>query len=214
MSAKSNGGTESAKAAGLIYVSPERPGIQRIRAGTKGFRYTGPDGKSVTDKITLGRIKRLVIPPAWEEVWICTKENGHLQAIGKDARGRKQYRYHPHWRAVRDETKYNRLLDFAKVLPRVRAQIDRHLKLAGLPREKVLATVIKILETGLIRVGNDEYARLNRSFGLTTLQGRHASVRGTSIRWSAHRQRPHPDPGHHRLPRGRRSCDERSLTCR
>src|SRR5688572_22748415 len=109
--------TVSAKAAGLVYISPEHPGIRRIRSG-QGFRYTGPNGKSVSDKITLGRIKRLAIPPAWQDVWICANENGHLQALGKDARGRKQYRYHPRWREVRDETKYSRMLEFAKVLPR------------------------------------------------------------------------------------------------
>src|ERR1044071_5703937 len=149
-----NGAFESAKAAGLVYVCPDQPGIKRVRAG-QGFRYITSAGKDVRDKIILARIKRLAIPPAWQDVWICTKANGHLQALGKDIRGRKQYRYHPHWREVRDETKYNRLLDFAKALPGIRAQIERDLKRSGLPRKKVLATVIKILETGLIRVGND-----------------------------------------------------------
>src|SRR5262245_28762054 len=116
-----NGAPESAKAAGLVYVCPDDPGIKRVRTG-KGFRYVTPDGKTVTDKLTLGRIKHLAIPPAWRRVWICLKENGHLQALGKDARGRKQYRYHPRWREVRDETKYNRLIDFATVLPRIRAR--------------------------------------------------------------------------------------------
>lgn len=135
----------------------------------------------MTDKNTLARIKRLAIPPAWREVWICPKDNGHLQATGRDARGRKQYRYHAHWRHVRDETKYNRMLEFARALPKVRKRIERDLKKAGLPREKVLAAVIKILETGLIRVGNDEYARTNKSFGLTTMQDRHVDVNGSTI---------------------------------
>ncbi len=174
------GAPESAKAAGLIYVCADQPGIKRLRAG-QGFRYVTADGKTVTDKITLGRIKRLAIPPAWTDVWICSRDNGHLQALGRDARGRKQYRYHPHWREVRDENKYNRMLDFAKALPRIRSRIERDLKKPGLPREKVLATVIKILETGLIRVGNDEYARENKSYGLTTMQDRHAAVKGSTV---------------------------------
>jgi DNA topoisomerase I len=174
--------TKSAQAAGLIYVSPGQPGIRRVRSG-QGFRYVAPNGQTVSDKLTLGRIKRLAIPPAWREVWICLAENGHLQALGKDARGRKQYRYHPRWREVRDETKYNRMLDFAKALPAIRARIEQDLKLPGLPREKVLAAVVKILETGLIRVGNDEYARDNKSYGLTTMQDRHAAVRGSTIRF-------------------------------
>jgi len=174
--------TASAKAAGLVYVSSEEPGIRRARSG-KGFRYIDARGKTVADKITLGRIKRLAIPPAWQHVWICSRDNGHLQALGKDIRGRKQYRYHPRWREVRDETKYNRLLDFAKALPKIRARVEKDLSLTGLPRRKVLATVIKILETGMIRVGNDEYARDNKSYGLTTLQDRHVAVRGRTIRF-------------------------------
>lgn len=173
---------ESAKAAGLIYVSPEQPGIRRVKSG-QGFRYVTPDGRSVTDKVTLGRIKRLAIPPAWQDVWICAKENGHLQALGKDARGRKQYRYHPRWREVRDDSKYNHMIEFAKALPRIRARVQKDLKRSGLPREKVLATVIKILETGLVRVGNDEYARDNKSYGLTTMQDRHAAIDGSTIRF-------------------------------
>jgi DNA topoisomerase-1 len=137
----------------------------------------------VTDKNTLARIKRLAIPPAWTEVWICPKQNGHLQATGRDARSRKQYRYHPHWRQTRDETKYNRMLEFARALPKVRKRIEADLKKPGLPREKVLAAVLKILETGLIRVGNDEYARSNKSFGLTTMQDRHVDVNGATIRF-------------------------------
>jgi DNA topoisomerase-1 len=173
---------KSAKAAGLTYVSDEKPGIRRLKSG-KVFKYKDASGKSVTDKVTLGRIKRLAIPPAWTDVWICPVENGHLQATGKDDRGRKQYRYHPRWREVRDETKYNRMVDFARILPKVRAQVTRHLNLKGLPREKVLATVVKLLETGLIRVGNDEYARQNNSFGLTTLKDRHARINGSKVQF-------------------------------
>jgi DNA topoisomerase-1 len=172
----------AAKSAGLIYVSDDRPGIRRT-GSPKNPRYVGPDNRAVADKNVLGRIKRLAIPPAWTDVWICPKDNGHLQATGRDARGRKQYRYHTHWRQVRDENKYNRMLDFAKALPMIRERIEQDLKKPGLPREKVLATVIKILETGLIRVGNDEYARTNKSFGLTTMQDRHVDVNGATIRF-------------------------------
>lgn len=175
-------GIEAAKSAGLIYVCDDRPGIRRVGSAQR-FRYVGPDQRAISDDITLARIKRLAIPPAWTEVWICQKHNGHLQATGRDARGRKQYRYHPHWRQVRDESKYNRMVDFAKALPKLRACIETDLKKAGLPKEKVLATVIKILETGLIRVGNDEYARTNKSFGLTTMQDRHVDVKGATIRF-------------------------------
>jgi DNA topoisomerase-1 len=170
----------SAKAAGLIYVSDEKPGIRRIGSG-KSFRYVDPAGKVVRDPVILGRIKRLAIPPAWTEVWICPTERGHLQATGKDARGRKQYRYHPRWREVRDETKYNRMVEFGKALPRIRKRVEQHLRLKGLPREKVLGTVVKLLETGFIRVGNDEYVRQNHSYGLTTLQDRHARIKGATL---------------------------------
>jgi DNA topoisomerase I len=173
---------QSARSAGLVYVSPEEPGFRRVRSG-KGFRYVDARGRTVTDKVTLARIKRLAIPPAWREVWVCARDNGHLQALGKDVRGRKQYRYHPRWREVRDETKYNRMLEFARALPTIRARVERDLRRPGLPREKVLATVIKILETGMIRVGNDEYARDNKSYGLTTMQDRHVNVRGSTIRF-------------------------------
>src|SRR5688572_18775393 len=134
LAAESNGGADAAKSAGLIYVTDEQPGIRRLGA-PKRFRYVGPNNRPVSDEITLARIKRLAIPPAWTEVWICTKQNGHLQATGRDARGRKQYRYHPHWRQTRDETKYNRMIDFARLLPKVRQRIEKHLKLPGLPRE-------------------------------------------------------------------------------
>ena len=178
--AELNGGPDAAKSAGLVYITDEHPGIRRL-GPPKHPRYIGPDKRPLSDQVTLARMKRLAIPPAWTDVWICPKQNGHLQATGRDARGRKQYRYHAHWRQTRDETKYSRMIDFARILPKVRKRIARHLKLSGLPREKVLATVVKILETGLIRVGNDEYARTNKSFGLTTMQDRHVDVNGSTI---------------------------------
>jgi DNA topoisomerase-1 len=171
---------ESARAAHLRYVSDGSPGIRRVRAG-KGFRYVGPDGRPVRDEETLRRIRSLAIPPAWTEVWICPLPHGHLQATGRDARGRKQHRYHPRWREVRDETKYHRMVAFARALPRLRARTARHLALPGLPREKVLATVVRLLETTLIRVGNEEYARRNHHFGLTTLRDGHADVTGGKV---------------------------------
>ncbi len=173
---------ESAKAVGLRYVYDESPGIRRVRSG-KGFRYVGPDGKAIRDPEVLRRIRSLVIPPAWTDVWICPSANGHLQATGRDARGRKQYRYHPRWREVRDETKYDKVIAFAEALPRIRARTERDLALPGLPREKVLATVVRLLEATLIRVGNDEYARQNHSFGLTTMQDRHVTINGAAVRF-------------------------------
>ena len=174
--------SSAAQSAGLIYITDTSPGIRRA-GSLKKARYVEAGNRPITDKLTLARIKRLAIPPAWTDVWICPRDNGHLQATGRDARGRKQYRYHAHWRQTRDETKYSRMLDFAQVLPKIRRRIVRDLKRPGLPREKVLATVIKILETGLIRVGNDEYARTNKSFGLTTMQDRHAEISGGTIRF-------------------------------
>jgi len=173
---------ESAREAGLRYVSDEKPGIRRRRSGS-GFRYVRPDGSAVEDEPTLGRIKSLVIPPAWTDVWITTDPRGHIQATGRDAKGRKQYRYHPRWRAVRDETKYGRMLAFGAALPTIRARVDADLRRQGLPREKVLATVVRLLEATLIRVGNEEYARENRSYGLTTLRNRHVDVHGTELRF-------------------------------
>ena len=159
-----------------------RPGITRRRTG-RGFSYRTADGATIRDRAVLRRIKALAVPPAWTDVWICPDPAGHLQATGRDARGRKQYRYHARWRARRDDAKFERLIDFAKVLPRIRARCDADLGRPGLAREKVLAAVVRLLELTLIRVGNDEYARLNRSFGLTTLENRHATVEGTAIRF-------------------------------
>jgi DNA topoisomerase I len=170
----------AARSAGLRWVSDDGPGIRRVRAG-RGFRYIGPSGLPVSDAATLGRIRSLAVPPAWRDVWICPDGHGHIQATGRDAKGRKQYRYHARWRAVRDETKYDRLLEFGRALPGIRSRVQRDLERRGLPREKVLATVLRLLEKTLIRVGNEEYARANRSFGLTTLDNRHVRVRGPRI---------------------------------
>ncbi len=173
---------QSAAAAGLRYVSDMMPGVRRKRAG-KGFAYVDTDGRLIRDKGELARIRSLAIPPAYTDVWICPRPNGHIQATGRDARGRKQYRYHPRWREVRDETKFGRMLAFSAVLPSIRKRIARDLALDGLPREKVLATVVQLLECTGIRVGNDEYARANRSFGLTTLRSRHVEVSGSTLRF-------------------------------
>jgi DNA topoisomerase I len=169
----------SAKAAGLRYVIDSAPGIARHRVGN-GFRYA-IEGKVIRDPTVLARIRSLAIPPAWREVWICPHDNGHLQATGRDARGRKQYRYHARWREVRDETKYGRMAAFAKALPRIRRRVRSDLALPGLPRDKVLATVVRLLETTRMRVGNEEYARANDSFGLTTLRTRQVRVRGSTM---------------------------------
>ena len=173
---------ESAEEAGLRYASDEKPGIRRRRAG-KGIRYLRPDGSTVRDEPTLRRIASMVIPPAWTDVWISSDPRGHIQATGRDAKGRKQYRYHPRWRSVRDETKYERMLEFGAALPTIRARVDDDLGRPGLSREKVLATVVSLLEATLIRVGNEEYARENRSFGLTTLRNRHVDVNGSELRF-------------------------------
>jgi DNA topoisomerase-1 len=170
----------AARQAGLRHVSDDRPGIRRLRQG-EGFVYVGPDGAPVADERALARIKALVIPPAWEEVWISPDARGHLQATGRDARGRKQYRYHPRWRELRDETKYHRMIAFGHALPKIRARVQSDMAKRGLPREKVLAAVVRLLETTLIRVGNEEYARVNKSFGLTTLRDRHAAFEGTTL---------------------------------
>ena len=164
---------------GLRYVTDRRPGIRRRRAG-RGFRYLTARGRTV-DRATRRRIESLAIPPAWERVWICADRRGHLQATGYDARGRKQYRYHPDWRADRDRAKFATLADFGRVLPTIRRTVARHLALAGMPREKVVACVVHLLDTALIRIGNDEYARENESYGLTTIRNRHARVRSGAI---------------------------------
>jgi DNA topoisomerase-1 len=153
-----------------------------VRKGVgKGFAYVGPDGRPMRDAARLKQIRALAIPPAWEHVWISPLPNGHIQATGRDARGRKQYRYHPRWRETRDETKYHRMLAFAEALPRIRTRVSADLGRPGLPREKVIATIVRLLETTLIRVGNEEYARTNHSFGLTTLRDRHVRITGTTI---------------------------------
>lgn len=172
----------SAKTAGLRYVTDTGPGIRRIARGQR-HAYVGSTGKPVRDAVVLKRIRSLVIPPAWRDVWICLDPQGHLQATGRDAKGRKQYRYHPRWREVRDDTKYDRMLTFGRLLPRIRRRVARDLAAPGLPREKILATVVRLLETTLIRVGNDEYARTNESFGLTTMRDRHVTVEGATVRF-------------------------------
>ncbi len=171
---------DRATLAGLRHASDDRPGISRRCAG-RGFTYRDASGRLIRDAATLDRIRSIVIPPAWTDVWICPWPNGHLQATGRDARGRKQYRYHPRYRARRDGVKFERLIAFARALPAIRAQVERDLSRPGLPQEKVVAAVVRLLELTLIRVGNDEYARLNRSFGLTTLRDRHAEVDGAAI---------------------------------
>ena len=176
-----NDPVESARLAGLRYVSETGLGIRRRRAG-RGFVYLNGHGP-IREEPTLARIRALVIPPAWRDVWICPTPSGHIQAVGRDARGRKQYRYHARWRQTRDESKYTRMLAFARALPRIRARVDADLGRRGLPREKVLATIVRLLETTLVRVGNEEYARANRSFGLTTLRDRHVDVDGAAVRF-------------------------------
>ncbi len=174
---------EEAACAGLTYVSDEDPGIRRRRAG-KGFTYRWPDGTTVTEEDTLARIRKLAIPPAYRAVWICADPDGHLQATGRDARGRKQYRYHPRWTELREGTKFGRMLDFCHALPALRRRVDDDLGRRGLPREKVLAAVVRLLETTLVRVGNESYARENSSYGLTTLRDDHAAVAGAEIRFA------------------------------
>ena len=183
---------ESAHAAGLRHVDDRRPGLRRRPSGKKvrlGKRWV-PDfviedaaGRRVRDPATLGRIRKLAIPPAWRSVWICRQAEGHLQATGRDARGRKQYRYHPRWRRERDVTKYGRMMEFGRVLPPLRRRIEADLRRPGLPKPKVLATVVWLLENTFIRVGNDEYARDNNSFGLTTLKDRHVDLSASEVRF-------------------------------
>jgi DNA topoisomerase-1 len=167
---------------GLSYVCDSGPAIRRRRAG-KGFVYFDAKGRRITDVGVLKRIRALVIPPAWTGVWICPSAAGHIQATGRDAKGRKQYRYHADYREAREEAKFEHMLQFARALPAVRAAVAEHMALRGLPRRKVLATVVHLLETTLIRVGNDEYAKANQSFGLTTLRSDHVEVDGSEIRF-------------------------------
>jgi DNA topoisomerase-1 len=173
---------ESAAVAGLRYVTCASPGFHRRRSG-KGFAYFDQHGAPIRDPEVLRRIRALVLPPAWKDVWICASPNGHLQATGIDARGRRQYRYHAVYRQVRNLTKFTRMLEFAKALPVIREREEHDLRRHGLPREKVIATVVRLLETTFIRVGNEEYAKENSSFGLTTLRNRHVSVEGGTLRF-------------------------------
>jgi DNA topoisomerase I len=173
---------EAAEDAGLRYVSDEQSGFSRQRKGDE-FEYFDTKRKPIRDEQRLLRIKRLAIPPAWTDVWICPSSNGHIQATGRDVRRRKQYRYHERWREIRDENKYDRLINFGKALPKIRRRLKKDLALSGLPREKVLGTIVQLLERSLIRVGNEEYARENKSFGLTTMQDRHVNVKGSKLRF-------------------------------
>lgn len=177
-----NTALEDARAAGLRYVDDHLPGITR-QTGKNGFRYLDAKGEVIEDEKELARIKSLAIPPAWTDVWICRWANGHIQATGRDARGRKQYRYHPQWRSVRDEVKYGRMRNFGMALPKIRDRISAALALPGLPREKVLAAIIYLLQSTMMRVGNKEYARSNDSFGMTTLRKKHVRVDGSQIRF-------------------------------
>ena len=173
---------DAALLAGLVYVSPDEPGIGRSRAG-KGFVYKGPDLARIADRGVVQRIRSLAVPPAWRNVWICTRENGHIQAVGYDDNGRKQYRYHARFRELREGAKFDHMLAFAEALPALRAQVAADMKARGLGRDKVLATVVHLLETTMIRVGNRAYAKENKSYGLTTLRGRHVRVEGGELRF-------------------------------
>lgn len=172
----------AAAEANLRYVNDGEPGISRVKRGT-GFSYVFDDGAVVQDRMTLERISSLAVPPAWTKVWICKSANGHIQAVGRDAKGRKQYRYHAKWREARDGTKYSRMLEFAKVLPAIRSRVSTDLRREGMPREKVLATVVKLLDLTAIRIGNEEYAKQNRSYGLTTLKTKHVDVNGSKVKF-------------------------------
>jgi DNA topoisomerase-1 len=174
---------DAAASAGLRHVSDEAPGITRRRSGT-GFSYRDAAGHVLRDKQTLARIRKLAIPPAWTQVWISPRADGHIQATGRDAKGRKQYRYHADWRVARDSTKYAHIMEFARGLPALRARVDEDMARPGLGREKVLATIVHLLDTTLIRVGNEDYAQANKSYGLTTLRDRHVDVSGTELRFA------------------------------
>ncbi|GEP10406.1 DNA topoisomerase IB [Methylobacterium gnaphalii] len=171
---------DAAREAGLRYVDDSKPGFTRKRSGT-GFSFRDTDGKVIRDEAVIARIKKLAIPPAYTDVWICPHANGHIQATGRDAKGRKQYRYHPDFREAREVTKFERIMEFADALPGIRARIDADMGKRGLPREKVLATVVHLLENTLIRVGNDDYARSNKSYGLSTLRDRHVKIEGAEL---------------------------------
>lgn len=173
---------DAALAAGLKYVSDTDRGIRR-RRNQCGFDYIGANGRKITSPNKIKRINDLAIPPAWTEVWICSDRNGHIQATGRDAKGRKQYRYHSRYRNVRDETKFDRMVEFSKLMPTLRDRVEKDLSLPGLPRRRVLAAVVRLLEKTLIRVGNQAYARENRSYGLTTLQDRHVEISGSQLRF-------------------------------
>jgi DNA topoisomerase I len=173
---------EAAESVGLRYVSDEEPGIRRRKAG-KGFSYVKSGNGSIDDPATLKRIRSLAIPPAWTDVWICPRADGHIQATGRDAKGRKQYRYHPQFREIRESTKYEHMLDFARSLPAIRKTVAEHMAMPGLPREKVLATVVHLLEATLIRIGNEDYVKENKSYGLTTLRDPHVKVNGSELRF-------------------------------
>ena len=173
---------DAAESVGLRYVTDDKPGITREKDGD-AFIYKGRDGKPITDEKVLDRIRKLAVPPAYTDIWICPRANGHIQATGRDVKGRKQYRYHAKFREVRDTAKYEHMFEFAKGLPQIRAKIKEHMGLRGLPREKVLATVVYLLENTLIRVGNDDYAKENKSYGLTTLKDRHVKIEGGELRF-------------------------------
>jgi len=173
---------EAALAAGLRYVSDQAPGISRRRKGAN-FIYYNKEQKIIKDAAELKRLRSLAIPPAWKNVWICARSNGHLQATGFDVKGRKQYKYHPKWREVRDEAKFERLLSFGEFLPKIRARVDEDMRRPDLSREKVLATIVRLLEISLIRIGNEEYAKENQSFGLTTMRNRHAKIEKSTVRF-------------------------------
>lgn len=173
---------EAAKAAGLVYVSDETPGITRKKSG-QGWRFIGRDGRTIKDYWEKKRIEKIAVPPAYTDVWICPRENGHIQATGRDDRGRKQYRYHAKWTEARDQAKYEKMVEFAKLLPAIRKRVAADMRRQGLPREKVMATLVALLEKTLIRIGNDEYAKENKSFGLTTLRNRHLDIEGGTLRF-------------------------------
>ncbi|SRR5579883_484854 len=174
---------ESATAIGLRYVSDATPGIRRKRSGKKSFTYLDVNGDRISDPEEIRRINALAIPPAYQDVWICPLANGHLQATGRDAKGRKQYRYHPLWRSVRDQTKFTRMIVFSQSLPQIRQQLEHDLSLPGLPKVKVMAAIVQLMERTRIRVGNEEYARSNQSYGLTTLRDEHVNIAGSKLQF-------------------------------